>query len=100
MSIKNREGGTQSDLTSVSTDSLQKLERMIEEGQISSSLNKGLILNIADLLPDIRSIYEFVDANYGNNPLIVIDSMEALSEKYDMSSLTLFSVWIWIRCLC
>lgn len=92
VSIKNREGATQSDLTSVSTDSLQKLERMIEEGQISNSLNKGLILNIADLLPDIRSIYEFVDANYGNNPLIVIDSMEALSEKYDMSSLTLFSV--------
>ena len=28
VSIKNREGGTQSDLTSVSTDSLQKLERM------------------------------------------------------------------------
>lgn len=92
VSIRNMNGNNQGEIVNVSTESLQKLEKMIEEGQISSSINKGLILNISDLLPEIRSLYQFVDANYGNSPLIVIDSMEALSEKYDMSSLTLFSV--------
>jgi GvpD gas vesicle protein. len=92
VSIRNMSNGNHGETVNVSKESLQKLERMIEEGQISSSINKGLILNISDLLPEIRSMYEFVDRNYGNSPLIVIDSMEALSEKYDMSSLTLFSV--------
>ena len=92
VSIRDNGSDGSGELSSVTTNSLQKLERMIEEGQVPSYLNKGLILNIADLLPEIRSLYEFVEQNYGNSPLIVIDSMEALSEKYDINNFLLFSV--------
>lgn len=92
VSISNMTNGLKGEITNVSTESLQKLERMIEEGKVSSGIDNGLILNITDLLPEVRALYEFVDSNTGNEPLIVIDSIEALSEKYDINNLLLFSM--------
>lgn len=92
VSVRNMVNTLKGEITNASTDSLQKLERMIEEGKISSSVDNGLILNITDLLPEVRALYEFVDSNPGNGPLIVIDSIEALSEKYDINNLLLFSM--------
>lgn len=92
VSIKNFQTSYKDEIVNVSTESLRKLERMIEEGKINNSMESGFILNITDLLPEVRSLYEFVDANSGNDPLIVIDSIEALSEKYDINNLLLFSM--------
>ena len=92
VSIRNMTNGLKGEIANVSTESLQKLERMIEEGKITSGIDNGLILNITDLLPEVRALYEFVDSNSGSDPLIVIDSIEALSEKYDINNLLLFSM--------
>lgn len=92
VSIKNMSGDLKGEIANVSTESLRKLERMIEEGKISNGMESRLILNITDLLPEVRALYEFVDSNAGNEPLIVIDSIEALSEKYDINNLLLFSM--------
>ncbi len=92
VSIRNLSGDLKGEIANVSTESLRKLERLIEEGKVTNGMESGLILNITDLLPEVRALYEFVDSNSGNEPLIVIDSIEALSEKYDINSLLLFSM--------
>ncbi len=91
VSLKNLADKLPDSLTNVSTESLKKLEKLIEEGKMGSD-SYGLILNISDLLPEIRAIYSFVEVNQGNSPLIVIDSIESLSEKYDVNEQTLFSM--------
>ena len=78
-------------INNISTDSLKKLEKLIEEGKMGND-SYGLILNISDLLPEIRAMYSFVEVNQGNSPLIVVDSIESLSEKYDVNEKTLFSM--------
>lgn len=88
-----RVGETESaDLVNVNTESLSKLERMIEEGKMSTSIEGNLVLNIQDLLPEIKIIYNFVDRNFNGNPIIVIDSIDAIAEKYDMNENVLFSL--------
>lgn len=86
---------TSSDFTNVISESLGRLEKMIEEGNISTQLNShdsGLVLNIRDLVPEIQTIYDFVDKNHSSSPIIVLDSIDALSEKYGIESATIFSV--------
>lgn len=86
---------SQRDFTNVISESLGKLEKMIEEGNISTPLSShenGLVLNIRDLVPEIQTIYDFVDKNFNNSPIIVLDSIDALSEKYGIESATIFSV--------
>lgn len=92
VSVKNLSSDLSGDIENVSTESLRKLERMIEEGKVTNGMENGLILNISDLLPEVRALYEFVENNSGSDPLIVVDSIEALSEKYDISNLLLFSM--------
>ncbi len=92
ISVKNNNSELSGEIANVSTESLRKLERMIEEGKVTNNMDGGLILNISDLLPEVRSLYEFVDTHAGDGPLIVIDSIEALSEKYDINPLLLFSM--------
>jgi KaiC/GvpD/RAD55 family RecA-like ATPase len=91
VSLKNLAEKLPDSLTNVATDSLRKLERMIEEGRTGND-SFGLILNISDLLPELKSMYSFVEVNQGNSPLIVIDSIESLSEKYDVEEQVLFSM--------
>ncbi|MHB8361243.1 MAG: gas vesicle protein GvpD P-loop domain-containing protein [Thermoplasmataceae archaeon] len=83
------------DFKSVKTDSLKKLEQMIEEKEVNSSskgFNSGLIFNIQEVIPEINAIYSFVDENAGTNPIIILDSIEALSQKYGIDEGVLFSV--------
>ncbi len=91
VSIKTEDAAT-SELVNVNTESLSKLERMIEEGKMSTSIEGNLVLNIQDLLPEIKLIYNFVDKNFNGNPIIVIDSIDAIAEKYDMNENVLFSL--------
>ena len=83
-------------ISASSRSSLEALERMIEEGKISRgsrpTLSPGLVLNVEELLPEIEFLYSFVDQNIGKSPLIVIDSIEALCEKYDLDQGLLFSI--------
>lgn len=86
---------SQREFTNVISESLGKLEKMIEEGNITTQLTSaesGLVLNIRDLVPEIQLIYDFVDKNYGKSPIVVLDSIDALSEKYGIDSATIFSV--------
>lgn len=75
---------------------LQILERMIEEGRLSVGRNNdgspGLVLNIEELLPELESLYSFVDININSRPIIVVDSIEALAEKYEIDIKLLFSI--------
>ncbi len=75
---------------------LQILERMIEEGKLSLARNgergNGLVLNIEELLPELESLYSFVDMNINKTPIIVVDSIEALAEKYEIDIKLLFSI--------
>ncbi len=85
----------QRDFSNVISESLGKLEKMIEEGQITTQLTAhetGLVLNIRDLVPEIQTIYDFIDKNYGKSPIVVLDSIDALSEKYGIDAATIFSV--------
>ncbi len=73
---------------------LQNLERMIEEGRLTkgTDVKSGLVLNMAELLPELESLYSFVDQNINKAPMIVVDSIEALSEKYEIDIKLLFSI--------
>ncbi len=79
------------DFSKVTTDSLKKLEQMIEEKRVNSS-SSGLIFNIQEVIPEINAIYSFVEENAGTNPIIILDSIEALAQKYGIDEGILFSV--------
>ncbi len=84
------------ELSAVSKKNLESLGRMIEEGRLSkggrSEVQAGLIMNVEEVLPEVEYLYTFVDKNIRQNPLIVIDSIEALAEKYDLDPGLLFSI--------
>ncbi|NPA75056.1 MAG: gas vesicle protein GvpD [Euryarchaeota archaeon] len=63
---------------------LNRLEGLIEEGFIKESIRIGddeAIIEVGELLPELETIYEFVEKNPGK-PMICIDSIDGLSEKY------------------
>ncbi|WP_393970894.1 ATPase [Oxyplasma meridianum] len=91
VSIKDKDT-TADELVNVNTESLSKLERMIEEGKMGTSIEGNLVLNIQDLLPEIKLIYNFVDKNFNGNPIIVVDSIDAIAEKYEINENVLFSL--------
>lgn len=71
------------------------LEKMIEEGKLSQGTGRkasGLMMNIEELLPELNSLYSFVDININKSPLIVVDSIEALAEKYEINTQLLFTI--------
>ena len=83
-------------ISEASKINLENLEKMIEEGRLANGshgdVTSGLVLNVEELLPELEYLYTFVDKNLSRNPLIVIDSIEALSEKYALDSSLLFSI--------
>lgn len=83
-------------LNEVVKENLNKLERMIEEGKVSKSYafggEPGLVLNIEEILPELESMYNFVGENIDKGPVVVLDSIEALAEKYDLDPSLLFSI--------
>ena len=77
-------------------ENLERLERMIEEGKVSRNLgnvgSQGIVLNIEEILPELESLYSFVSQNVNSKPVVVVDSIEALAEKYDLDPEILFQV--------
>lgn len=83
-------------MSSAAKENLELLERMIEEGRVTKGnrgdMSHGLVLNVEELIPELEFLYSFIDQNINKSPLIVIDSIEALSEKYDIDAGLLFSI--------
>ena len=72
---------------------LMKLEGQIESGEgdesesMSSELTEdGVVLDIGVMLPEMELAYDMAEANLPNKTLIVLDSIDALSEHYGISS--------------
>ena len=84
------------DMNEVFRENFNKLEKMIEEGRVSRSFaftgEPGLVLNIQEILPELELLYRFISENINKSPVVVIDSIEALAEKYDLDPGLLFSV--------
>ncbi|MEM0155118.1 MAG: gas vesicle protein GvpD P-loop domain-containing protein [Thermoplasmataceae archaeon] len=85
----------QVNLNNVVRSSLEKMEKSIEEkitAKESYTFDSGLVFNVSELMPDIEAMYDFVDENMGMNPIIVIDSIDALSETYRLNRELIFSI--------
>lgn len=70
---------------------LQKLEGQIEAGELGESGEepsgitfdgKSMILEFGMILPELEIAYDLVETNLPRKTLVVIDSIEALSEQY------------------
>ena len=66
----------------VNTDHLEKLEKSMEE---KTSMGR-IVFDISEVLPEMNSIYKFVDKNIDLGPIVILDSIEALAEKYGMEA--------------
>lgn len=85
----------QVNLNSVVRNSLERMEKSIEEKittKESYNYDTGLVFNVSELMPDIEAMYDFVNENLGMNPIIVLDSIDALSETYKLNRELLFSI--------
>lgn len=79
---------------SVSRTELHKLEGQIESGEIGPdgedldavSDDGSLILDMGTILPELDLAYDVVENNLPVRTLIVLDSIEALSESYGISA--------------
>jgi GvpD gas vesicle protein. len=73
---------------------LRKLEKLLEEKNVDrefSGLN-GFIFDIKEVMPELNAIYSFVDNNFDLGPIVILDSIEAIAQKYTIDDHTLFSV--------
>ncbi len=80
--------------SNVSTDSLRKLEQILEEKNVGSDFSggNGLIFDIKEVIPELNAMYSFVENNFDLGPVVVLDSIEAIAQKYNIDEATLFSV--------
>ncbi len=78
----------------VSTDSLKKLEKLMEEKNVDRDFSgmNGLIFDIKEVIPELNAMYSFVDANFDLGPIVIMDSIEGIAQKYDIDASTLFSI--------
>ncbi|MHB1440996.1 MAG: gas vesicle protein GvpD P-loop domain-containing protein [Cuniculiplasma sp.] len=78
----------------VSTDSLKKLEKLLEEKNLNSEFtgSSGLIFDIKEVIPELNAIYSFVEKNFDLGPVVILDSIEAIAQKYSIDETTLFSI--------
>ncbi|MCU0861869.1 MAG: DUF2075 domain-containing protein, partial [Methanomassiliicoccales archaeon] len=72
---------------------LMKLEGQIESGEGDESeamsgemTDDGVVLDIGVMLPELELAYDMAEANLPNKTFIVLDSIDALSEHYGISS--------------
>ena len=93
--MKQRESESKKNLKYVSTDSLKKLEGIIEQNNMKNEgeFSGGLVFDITEVIPEIDEIYSFVETNIDKSPVIILDSIEALAEKYHIDSTLIFSVF-------
>ncbi len=78
----------------VSTDSLRKFEKILEERNVEKdfSVGSGLIFDIKEVIPELNAMYSFVENNIDKGPVVILDSIEAIAQKYNIDETTLFSV--------
>ncbi len=72
----------------LSRENLNRLEGLIEEGFVKESIrisDDEAIIEVGELLPELEEIYDFVEKNQ-NRPMICIDSIDGLSQKYGIPS--------------
>ena len=68
---------------------LSKLEGNIEAGEetIATPAGKGeIVVTVGSLMPEIEMAYDIVDRALPDRTLVIIDSIDALSEKYGVHS--------------
>ncbi len=82
------------DFQYVSTESLKKLEKLLEEKNLNSDFSgsSGLIFDIKEVIPELNAIYTFVEKNFDLGPVVILDSIEAIAQKYSIDETTLFSI--------
>ncbi len=82
------------DFKYVSTESLKKLEKLLEEKNLNSDFtgSSGLIFDIKEVIPELNAIYTFVEKNFELGPVVILDSIEAIAQKYSIDETTLFSI--------
>ncbi len=69
----------------IKRDKLRRLEGLIEEGLVEEKVVlKGdeLTIEVGEMLPELERIYDFVEAQKDKVPLICVDSLDGLAEKY------------------
>jgi KaiC/GvpD/RAD55 family RecA-like ATPase len=74
---------------------LQKLEGQIEAGEVGSENEGGftgeiteeeITLDLGVMLPELEVAYDLAEANLPRKTLMVVDSIDALSERYGITS--------------
>ncbi len=68
----------------LSRSGLHALEGRIEGSAVEVD-EESITLEYGSIFPELESIYDFVEANLDNKPLIIIDSLEGFSELYGVS---------------
>ncbi len=69
---------------------LHRLEGIVEEGGVDDEGNFSL--EMRGLFPELDEMYDFVDRNLPAKSFIIIDSIDALAERYGVDTLRLMSV--------
>ncbi len=73
---------------------LQKLEGQVEAGEVGAEEEGGFFGDVTDeeitldlgvMLPELEVAYDLAEANLPNKTLMVVDSIDALSERYGIS---------------
>ena len=92
----------ESEKLTVDRTELHRLEGQIEEGTVSASEDfipsrvsldsSSIELVLGRLLPELEVAYDRVEESLPDRSLIVIDSIDGLSEKYDISAERLLTV--------
>ncbi len=92
----------ESEKLTVDRTELHRLEGQIEEGTVSASEDfipsrvgidgNSIDLILGRLLPELEVAYDRVEESLPDRSLIVIDSIDGLSEKYDISAERLLTV--------
>jgi KaiC/GvpD/RAD55 family RecA-like ATPase len=86
---------------SVVRTELNKLEGQVEAGEIDSSEDDeynvlapdgSLVLEIGTMLPELELAYDITENNLPKRSLIILDSIEALSEIYGISAQRIMNV--------
>ena len=69
----------------IKRDNLRKLEGFIEDGteqkNVSADENE-ITFEVGAMLPELEKVYDFIESQKDKMPLICIDSLDGLAEKY------------------
>ncbi|NLI74221.1 MAG: hypothetical protein GX369_05580, partial [Euryarchaeota archaeon] len=93
--------GHSDEMTTVVRTELNRLEGKIEAGEITEDGEEDLMSNFIDgeitfdlgmILPELELAYDVTESNLPKKTLIVVDSIDALSEKYGVRAQKLINI--------